>query len=392
MRALLALFACTASVWAQTDDNQRVLGQPPTEADMATLVRKLTMHDLKEFKGFELLKQLEALREDPKRMAELRKDPAKVEALLDQLPKPLVAEAMRRMQPPSNPFRDVDPPMTPSLEPGEPAVAEQPTRLNFDPPPLAGRPAQTNLQNNPSVRNLIRLWEKNVGPLEKTPALKKAFTELLKSSMNGKDSSSPLFDDDRLNSLLDPDSALGKEMSQWLDQAANGSSWKWSDLGLGDLNLSLPEASLPSGPGSSGGSGDSQGSFSLLTPLLAAAALAVIVVVLRHYGLLGTKKTVLGAASSRALFDPASIADRPSLVAAFELCSLQTLGSDARVWNHRTIADELTRRMTVSDETAWEASRLYEIARYSPPGEPLTPESYLAARRCLVKLCEATPR
>jgi hypothetical protein len=77
-------------------------------------------------------------------------------------------------------------------------------------------------------------------------------------------------------------------------------------------------------------------------------------------------------------------------VRAFEILSLLRIGGESAVWNHSTIAAELTRQ--TGNQAAIRASRLYELARYAPPHETISSESLAEARRCLTVLGGATPR
>jgi hypothetical protein len=89
--------------------------------------------------------------------------------------------------------------------------------------------------------------------------------------------------------------------------------------------------------------------------------------------------------------DPRSVADRRALVAAFEFLSLRLCGDAARVWNHRTIATALRARVAGADAVSDELAALYEVARYTPPAEPLPPAAIAAARRCLCHLAGVAP-
>ncbi|MBL8865538.1 MAG: hypothetical protein JNK93_08245 [Planctomycetia bacterium] len=84
--------------------------------------------------------------------------------------------------------------------------------------------------------------------------------------------------------------------------------------------------------------------------------------------------------------DPRTIASREELVRAFEYLSILLCGDAARVWNHLTIARALRRQIPASDLVADELAKLYELARYTPANEAMSPASLADARRCLCHL------
>jgi hypothetical protein len=84
--------------------------------------------------------------------------------------------------------------------------------------------------------------------------------------------------------------------------------------------------------------------------------------------------------------DPRAVADRESLVRAFEYLSIVLCGDAARVWNHRTIAVALDSRVAGAENVSHELASLYELARYTPANEPLSPEALASARRSLCQL------
>jgi hypothetical protein len=61
------------------------------------------------------------------------------------------------------------------------------------------------------------------------------------------------------------------------------------------------------------------------------------------------------------------------------------------VWNHRTIASALRAKFPSAQLIADELATLYELARYTPPGEALSPTSLADARRGLTQLSGARP-
>jgi len=105
--------------------------------------------------------------------------------------------------------------------------------------------------------------------------------------------------------------------------------------------------------------------------------------------------------------DPAAVDTREDLVRAFEYLSVLSLGPDARNWNHRAIAERLRDRDALSVGHAmvrdtgrgdsagavdtslavvYELTDLYERARYAPPSDLLPDEELAVARRDLCLL------
>jgi hypothetical protein len=84
--------------------------------------------------------------------------------------------------------------------------------------------------------------------------------------------------------------------------------------------------------------------------------------------------------------DPRRIATREDLVRAFEYLSVLTCGREARTWTHGTIARALADLAATHTETARLLARLYELARYAPLDEPLTPDELAEGRRLVCQL------
>lgn len=317
---------------------------------------------------------------------ELRRNPAKREEVWKQAPKPLqdmvrkTLESQRKESPipPTQPHTNAPPNLQPFSAENPSGSADdlirQMNRTRTSRPMSALDP---RLQNHPSIRNLIRLWEKNIGPLEKTPALKQAFTDLLNSSLGNGGSDNP-FDDDILNSLLNPDTPLGRELGELLDAAAKGSSLRWPDLGDWRLHLPGGNSALPTTglvPSASSSSSESPAILSVFG-LIALAALVIFL--LRYRGRLSLLSKQKSLPADR-LIDTHAIQGRDSLVRAFEAVSLHLFGSSAQAWTHCTIAKALILSGKPA-ELATSLARLYEIARYTPPHEELNPEALQTAR------------
>lgn len=325
-----------------------------------------------------------------------KEDPRRIQEIIDKMPPESIPEWAR----------------SPRQSPGAPRAAAGLTkpsdlpRLDSIPDfrsatlPRVSDPTRTKpatldprWRNNPSVRNFVRFWEKNVGPLDKTPALKNALFELLNNS-GGSNSNTGSIEGNAIDSLLDPESDIGREISKLLESAANGTNWQWSGLNLGDWKPNLPNAILPSNgasysPPSFSGEGSTQpvGTF-----LLVLALFGLAILILRRSGLSKLLRgfTTKSISETQSDMDPNSITDRMSLVSAFESVTRLSLGCVAETWNHRTIAAELAQRSPAG--LASEAAALYEVARYAPPSDSLDEETLSAARRCLVQLREAASR
>jgi hypothetical protein len=259
-------------------------------------------------------------------------------------------------------------------------------------------------KNRPDLEKLIGFWEANVGPLDDTPALKKAILDLANSAKltpgKGGGVDLPSGDGGWLSFLEKQGSdAGGFGKLDWLDKSFEGGSWKLPELGLKDwapnLSNSLPSIGAPSMPRPSlpsGGVDLPSGDLSL-TPFLIVLAIAVAAyLVWRKWPALanlGGEKLDLSRGPWPV--DPRSVNDRESLVRAFEFLSVLLCGDSARVWNHRTIAAALRARVAGADAVAEELAGLYEVARYTPATEPLPPDALPAARRCLCHLAGVNP-
>ncbi len=85
---------------------------------------------------------------------------------------------------------------------------------------------------------------------------------------------------------------------------------------------------------------------------------------------------------------PNRVHTRGELIQAFEYLSLLLLGSAARNWHHRQIADNLAAGDVVAErrEAAQDLAGLYEAARYAPATQPVSDRDLAAARRHLCHL------
>jgi hypothetical protein len=317
------------------------------------------------------------------------------------------------MNPPIGPMNPPVGPMNPPMidprtgrpvpDPMNPPDPNRP----FDPNNPLGKPNESpeQMAKTKAVETATALWEKNVGPIEESPAVKRALIDLVS-------------DPEVLDSLKD---GKGDGLFDFLKDADNDgkfgdlfnggeSGWDLPKLdwnlnwGNSNNNLDLPRSNSsnrdrwgsdrPSRWGSSGSSsglgsfdfGGVQISWLFILILL---ALIVAAVVWWKWNSLFTPQSALAFAGDGPggwPLDPRAINTREDVVKAFEYLSVLICGPGAKTWTHSTIADELTVLAATHGETAVKLARLYELARYAPLDEPLTRLELLEARRLVCDL------
>jgi hypothetical protein len=236
-------------------------------------------------------------------------------------------------------------------------------------------------------------WEKNVGPLQDSPAITQLMVDFATGSGNssGQSSFGDLFTDEKGG-----ETSLGK----LADVNTGTSNWKFPDLGIGKPDFNLGGAPDLSGPMPSAGSAPSVGDLGSAggTSWLPVVMLAVIAGVGLLLWWLWPKLLAGRAGGPRPLtglgpwpVDPRTIADRAALVKAFEYLSVLRCGTGAKVWNHVTIADELRRAVPEVGDLAGPLARLYAVARYTPAAEPLADADLVEARGHLCRLAGVSP-
>ncbi|HEY1190128.1 MAG TPA: hypothetical protein VGE74_20955 [Gemmata sp.] len=319
--------------------------------------------------------------------------------------------------------KNMDPGAPPTRDPGMPPKAENPPPPPVD--PNTGRPIEPKLPDpvpkfdpehpraplespekqakQKAYEAATALWEKNVGPIDETPAVKRAIYDLISDP-----ETMDALTDSNGNSLFDMFDGTGDGFKGLFD-GADGKGWEWPKLDWKldwgkNSNLEFPNAPQkprwPEGssnrwPSTDWGSGWG-GSFNfggMRVPWVFALlllALIVAAVVWWKWEALAQLSSRRGAPIPHGLgpwpLDPREISTREDVVKAFEYLSVLICGPGAKTWTHSTIADELTVLAATHGETALKLARLYELARYAPLDEPLTRAELLEARRLVCDL------
>jgi hypothetical protein len=275
--------------------------------------------------------------------------------------------------------------------------------MGFEPPPF-DLPQET--PRDRALRAVAAMWENNIGPLEETPAVKRALVELVTNTADLKDSKG--------NSIWDgltKETGDGSAFGDFLKDASADGSWNWPDFDMpsfrwgssrtdigGDGSSSSsgnslwPRRGRPSTGGGSPSSGLNLGipglEGSWLPVVLLAGVLLAALIYWRFWYLKDPKvETVFDLGGLGAWpIDPRRIATRQDVVIAFEYLSVLICGPSAKMWTHNTIAGALADLAETHAETAAMLARLYELARYAPIDEPLTTAEVAEARRLVCRL------
>ena len=269
--------------------------------------------------------------------------------------------------------------------PGAPPAPATPEDTLFRPPDEPTDPRTKSLQAFAAV------WERNIGPLDQTPEVKKALFDLA-SGANGLDLD---LLDDKGNSvwdLLRKGDGSGMEFGDFMD--GSGGNWKLPNFEMPSMKIgrlvrsdiadregssssswNWGSSSRPRAP-SSGGSGF--GSLGFGGSWFPVVVLAIIVLGIVFWVVWKNLRTPEPEVASipHGLgpwpIDPRRINTREDVVKAFEYLSVLICGPSAKTWTHNTIADALAELAATHGETAVMLARLYELARYAPLDEPLT--------------------
>jgi hypothetical protein len=298
-----------------------------------------------------------------------------------------------------------------------PALPKPPIRPDLDPPkgPLDDVPPKDPQQmaKEKAVQVLGATWERNVGPLDETPAVKDALKELVEGTGDFKGPDGESFWD-----ALTKDTGSGTSVADWFDGLADagggGGDWKWPSFDWPSFGLgrtSPPDAgrsgssssgswwsrrgsSSPSGPSGSGFGFEIPGLEGTWWPLVILAAILLGALAVWRFWYLRDGRAApafeLGGLGPWPV-DPRRIATREQLVLAFEYLSVLVCGPSAKTWTHNTIATALADLAATHAETAMILARLYELARYAPLNEPLTTAEIAEARRLVCHLAGVSP-
>ena len=306
---------------------------------------------------------------------------------------------------PANPPRPFDPkdPVGPNQNPPN----DPDGRRRFDPENPLGTPNDSpeKIAKTKAVETATALWEKNVGPIDESPAVKRAILDLVSDNeaMNA-------LTDGKGNNLFDflrGENGEGEKLGDLFGKGGDA-NWEWPkfdmnwgrgrnldwDIGGGG-SRPRPDFNTPRTPRSNwGGSGLGGPSFNfggtsvpwlLVFIVLAAAVAAVVWWKWRDLFQPQTAAAFAGGPGPWPI-DPRNITTREDVVKAFEYVSVLICGPAAKTWTHSTIAEELIALAATHGETAVKLARLYELARYAPLDEPLTRAELLEARRLVCDL------
>ena len=233
-------------------------------------------------------------------------------------------------------------------EPPRPESTGDPNRPNGANPPASGPAPQPRPAAPPDDRGgeAIRWWEKNVGPLDKTPAFKGVVEEFIRGVSPGSPSRGPL------GKLLTGEN--GKVAGEWA--AAIGKA-----LGGLKSDASGAAADLPGAPSFGAPSGEGTARVGVLLAVLGALVAAAFFWRRGPSGSVG-QRSALGRVSAP---KPSSIRDRETLIAAFDRLGRHKLGPDADHLHHRALGRTLRER-GAPDAAVREWVDAYEQARYAP--------------------------
>ena len=174
---------------------------------------------------------------------------------------------------------------------------------------------------------------------------------------------------------------------QFLDDKLRPLLSKLPRPNLPDIRLpsvELPRPALPS-LDFSGPTGDMPSVGSLGVGVVFALTVAVLFLLgLRLYRMRSSDSVAAFGGRQPAMirFDPnLPIRSRHDLIRAFEQLSMHQLGVQAENWNHRAIAAQLGEHSAPRRRAAETLAQFYEMARYAPETENMTPESLNVAQR-----------
>jgi hypothetical protein len=268
-----------------------------------------------------------------------------------------------------------------------------------DRPPLTPQGQETEPEHDftDTVRNWLdrmKDW-KGVGDLVKdSPTIQDAIEDFTLSVMEGREG--PRFNADWLEGAGEMADYAGKGLDAFDSTLTNLGNLKFNALPRFNLPSfgHMPSFSLPNvgGGPSMGGGGGSMAFLTFVVWVVMIVAFAIILWQLwsRYANSPGIERARAAWRLGAWPVDPARVASRRELIAAFEYLSLLLLGPAAQTWNHRDIAVNLAEQKPagppVRENIADRLAGLYELARYAPEEGPLPPEALAEARRDLCYL------
>ncbi len=309
-------------------------------------------------------------------------------------------------QPPDRPVEQLDPAPRPDPpRPGGP-VPTLPPDLGLDEellrklalnaadgrslPEFGRETSPAHSRREKAMRALAAYLERHVGSLDEAPGLKQALHDLVNAGDDLKDANG-----NGVWEYLQQNSNDVDGFGDWLEQAAEGmdfklpsfdlsgfGGWSWGGGGGG--------VSMPSAPSiSTADAGESTWVPVVLFVVVSLGALVWWRYRVPAAGVLPEDAVAAGLGPWPV--DPRAVTDRAGLVAAFEYLSVLRCGAGAKAWNHRTIAAVLSAAGEAGADVP-ALARGYELARYTPAGDPLPPADLAAARLALCQLAGVPAR
>jgi hypothetical protein len=147
---------------------------------------------------------------------------------------------------------------------------------------------------------------------------------------------------------------------------------------------SLPRPSLPNIGAPSLPSASSLGTFAMW--LLGVGLIVLFAGQISRWTRLGVGRERSSTGLGPWPVDPAQVATRAELVRAFDYLALLVLGSPARTWHHRAVAQALAERDASIADIAHQLAALYEEARYTDGVDALPDDQRDRARLALAQL------
>ncbi|MCZ2341255.1 MAG: hypothetical protein LC104_05590 [Bacteroidales bacterium] len=319
------------------------------------------------------------------------------------LPKSTEMPPMPKWPPVRNPFpgRFPFPPMPESLRPPGPPPTPVPGDPQFPDRPIdpgAGYPDVPEEIFGPSPEELRRqrqyqaikqFWERNFGSLNESPA----FRQLLLELFTGNDPIN-LAVGDGLSMLLGDTDADPNAATDWMTSQLQASGLDFSQLELPELALPSWNADLPPAPSLSG-----PRSWTSLAEFLSQSGWVILIFGCALMGFIVWHQRKERTARTHAItalryptnwpVDPRNLSNHLEFIRAFEYLSLSLLGSVARSWHHRQIAQAIIAqvREPVPDTAMVEdLVRVYVLARYAPERESLDSHQLRTAGSALCRL------